>query len=212
MTVDNKPVTIVGVAQPAPTFPQRMDALLNMVISEHHTSAMMVQGRTHRMTEMIARLAPGATVEQARAEIKTIRERVQKRISGSVRQEFGLQGHGDAVPGSARRESAAHAVAAHGRGGVRDDHLVRQRREPDADARRAARAGARGARGARRGRGATATLAARREPRAGVRRRRARAHHRDRRREAARRAGRSAIRRAPTRSGSTAWCSGSRCS
>ena len=77
VTVDNKPVTIVGVVQAAPTFPQRMDALLNMVISEHHTSALMVQGRTHRMTEMIARLAPGATVQQARTEIKTIRERVQ---------------------------------------------------------------------------------------------------------------------------------------
>src|SRR5688500_18298005 len=47
-------VTVVGVVQPAPYFPARMDALLNMVISEHHTSAMMVQGRTHRMTEMIA--------------------------------------------------------------------------------------------------------------------------------------------------------------
>ncbi len=33
-----------------------------MVISPHHVSALMVQGRTHRMTEMIARLAPGATV------------------------------------------------------------------------------------------------------------------------------------------------------
>jgi predicted permease len=75
--VDNKPVTIVGIVQPAPTFPDRMDALMNMVISEHHTSALMVQGRTHRMTEMIARLAPAATVEQARTEIKTIRARVQ---------------------------------------------------------------------------------------------------------------------------------------
>jgi predicted permease len=53
-----------------------MDALLNMVISEHHTSAMMVHGRTHRMTEMIARLAPGATVEQARNEVATITARV----------------------------------------------------------------------------------------------------------------------------------------
>jgi predicted permease len=70
-------VRIVGVVQPAPYFPNRMDAILNMVISEHHTSAMMVQGRTHRMTEMIARLAPGASVEQARAEIAGIRERVQ---------------------------------------------------------------------------------------------------------------------------------------
>lgn len=69
-------VEIIGVLQPAPTFPTEMDALLNMVISEHHTSAMMVHGRTHRMTEMIARLAPGATVEQARAEVATIRQRV----------------------------------------------------------------------------------------------------------------------------------------
>jgi predicted permease len=75
--VDGKPVTIVGVVQPAPYFPRPMDALMNMVISEHHTSAMMVQGRTHRMTEMIARLAPGATIEQARAEVAAIRARVQ---------------------------------------------------------------------------------------------------------------------------------------
>jgi predicted permease len=75
--VDGKKVTIVGVVQPAPYFPKPMDALMNMVISEHHTSALMVQGRTHRMTEMIARLTPGATIEQARAEVNTIRARVQ---------------------------------------------------------------------------------------------------------------------------------------
>jgi putative ABC transport system permease protein len=75
--LDGKKVTIVGVVQPAPYFPKPMDALLNMVISEHHTSALMVQGRTHRMTEMIARLAPGATIEQARTEVNTIRARVQ---------------------------------------------------------------------------------------------------------------------------------------
>ncbi|MFN2316457.1 MAG: ABC transporter permease [Gemmatimonadales bacterium] len=75
--VDNQAVTIIGVVEPAPYFPGRMDALMNMVISEHHTSAMMVHGRTHRMTEMIARLAPGATVQQARQEVATIRSRVQ---------------------------------------------------------------------------------------------------------------------------------------
>lgn len=67
-----KPVTIIGVVQRAPYFPGRMDAILNMVISEHHTSALMKQGRTHRMTEMIARLAPGATVDQARADVKMV--------------------------------------------------------------------------------------------------------------------------------------------
>jgi putative ABC transport system permease protein len=73
-----KAVTVVGVVQQAPTFPTRMDALLNMVISEHHTSAMMVHGRTHRMTEMIARLAPGSAVPQARAEVAAITARAHK--------------------------------------------------------------------------------------------------------------------------------------
>jgi predicted permease len=75
--LDGRGVEVIGVVQPAPYFPNRMDAILNMVISDHHTSAMMVQGRTHRMTEMIARLAPGATLEQARNEVATIRTRIQ---------------------------------------------------------------------------------------------------------------------------------------
>ncbi|HEX9728594.1 MAG TPA: ABC transporter permease [Gemmatimonadales bacterium] len=70
-------VQVLGVIQAAPTFPTRMDALMNMVISEHHTSALMVQGRTHRMTEMIARLAPGASLAQARAEVTSVYARTQ---------------------------------------------------------------------------------------------------------------------------------------
>jgi putative ABC transport system permease protein len=76
--LDGRPVEIVGVSEPAPFFPTRFDALLNMVISEHHTSAMMQDGRTHRMTEVVARLAPGATLEEARNEVNFIRARVQK--------------------------------------------------------------------------------------------------------------------------------------
>ncbi len=74
--VNGKAVPVVGVLQAAPAFPQRMDALMNMVNSEHHLSAMMVTGRTHRMTQMIARLAAAATVAQARAEVATITSRV----------------------------------------------------------------------------------------------------------------------------------------
>ena len=88
--VGGKAVEIVGVVQSAPYFPRPMDALLNMVISEHHTSALMVQGRTHRMTEMIARLAPGATIEQAKAEVATIRARVQKAYPQDVRSGLGV--------------------------------------------------------------------------------------------------------------------------
>ncbi|MGH7712401.1 MAG: ABC transporter permease, partial [Gemmatimonadaceae bacterium] len=75
--VDGRAVEVVGVVQPAPHFPNRNDALMNMVISEHHTSALMVQGRTHRMTQMIARLVPGATLAQAKTEVASIRQRVQ---------------------------------------------------------------------------------------------------------------------------------------
>ncbi|MGI8496785.1 MAG: ABC transporter permease [Gemmatimonadaceae bacterium] len=74
--VGGKAVTVVGVLQPAPYFPERIDALMNMVNSEHHLSATMVTGRTHRMTEMIARLAPGASVDQARREVTAISARV----------------------------------------------------------------------------------------------------------------------------------------
>ena len=76
MRISNRAVQVIGVLEPAPFFPGRIDALMNMSISEHHVSAMMVQGRTHRMTEMIARLAPGATVDQARREIGLITQRV----------------------------------------------------------------------------------------------------------------------------------------
>ncbi|MEO5798728.1 MAG: ABC transporter permease [Gemmatimonadales bacterium] len=72
LRMGGKSVAVVGVLQPAPYFPARIDAIANMVNSEHHVSAMMVTGRTHRMTQMIARLAPGATVEQARAEVQRI--------------------------------------------------------------------------------------------------------------------------------------------
>ena len=75
LRVGGKAVTVVGVLQPAPYYPARIDALMNMVNSEHHLSAMMVTGRTHRMTAMIARLAPGASVEQARAEVAAITRR-----------------------------------------------------------------------------------------------------------------------------------------
>jgi predicted permease len=74
--IGGKPVLVIGVLQPAPYFPTRIDALMNMVNSAHHVSAMMVTGRTHRMTEMIARLAPAATVDQARREVADITKRV----------------------------------------------------------------------------------------------------------------------------------------
>ncbi|HKW47704.1 MAG TPA: ABC transporter permease, partial [Gemmatimonadaceae bacterium] len=64
--------TIVGVVQRTPQYPTKTDMFVNVVTSPHHLSATMKQGRTHRMTEVFARLAPDASVEQARAEIARI--------------------------------------------------------------------------------------------------------------------------------------------
>jgi putative ABC transport system permease protein len=64
--------TIIGVVQRAPHYPQHTDVFVNMVTSPHHLSATMVQGRTHRMTEVFGRLAESATVDQARAEITRV--------------------------------------------------------------------------------------------------------------------------------------------
>ncbi|HSA56276.1 MAG TPA: ABC transporter permease [Gemmatimonadaceae bacterium] len=70
--VNGRTVPVVGIVQPAPRFPGSTDVYVNMVTSPHHLSATMVHGRTHRMTEVFARLAPGVTLEQARAEVKRI--------------------------------------------------------------------------------------------------------------------------------------------
>jgi putative ABC transport system permease protein len=75
LRISGRNAQVIGVLQAAPFFPRRIDALMNMSISAHHVSAMMVQGRSHRMTEMIARLAPGATVQAARTEVAAITAR-----------------------------------------------------------------------------------------------------------------------------------------
>ena len=68
----DRSATIVGVLEPSVPYPADTEIIANVVTSPHHLSATMVQGRIHRMTELFARLAPGATLESARAELKTV--------------------------------------------------------------------------------------------------------------------------------------------
>src|SRR5437016_3343245 len=63
---------IVGVLEPSVPYPMETELIANVVTSPHHLSATMVTGREHRMTEVFGRLAPGAQVEAARAELRTI--------------------------------------------------------------------------------------------------------------------------------------------
>src|SRR5579872_4388378 len=62
--------TVVGVVEPSVPYPAETELFANIVTSPHHLSATMITGREHRMTELFARLAPGATVETARADLQ----------------------------------------------------------------------------------------------------------------------------------------------
>lgn len=63
---------IVGVLEPSVPYPVETELIANVVTSPHHLSATMVTGREHRMTEVFARLAPGAQLDSARAELQTV--------------------------------------------------------------------------------------------------------------------------------------------
>src|SRR4029077_18133930 len=68
----NRSATIIGVLEPCVPYPQETEIMANIVTSPHNLSATMVTGRVHRMTELFGRLAPGVTLDQARAELRTV--------------------------------------------------------------------------------------------------------------------------------------------
>ncbi len=64
--------TVVGVLEPSAPYPADTEIIANVVTSPHHLGATMVTSRTHRMTELFGRLAPGASLEGARAELEGV--------------------------------------------------------------------------------------------------------------------------------------------
>ena len=70
--------TIVGVLEPSVPYPAETEIIANVVTSPHHLSATMVTGRVHRMTELFGRLAPGADLDSARAELRAVHGAILK--------------------------------------------------------------------------------------------------------------------------------------
>ena len=64
--------TIIGVLEPSVPYPAETQLISNVVTSSHHMSATMQDGRVHRMTELFGRLAPGANLDQAVAELRAV--------------------------------------------------------------------------------------------------------------------------------------------
>ena len=125
--INGRSATVIGVAEPAPSFPTENDVFVNMVTSPHHLDATMVTGRTHRMTEVFARLAPGATVEQARAEITALTARLRREHPDAYDPGAGFQVTVAQLRTRSRRRPR-HPPHRDSRAGAA--HRLRQRRQP----------------------------------------------------------------------------------
>src|ERR1700693_2812265 len=77
-SIGDRSATIIGVLEPCVPYPQDTEIIANVVTSPHHLSATMVTGRIHRMTELFGRLAPGVTLDQARAELQSVYSAIKK--------------------------------------------------------------------------------------------------------------------------------------
>src|SRR5262249_41084014 len=63
---------VVGGPGRAVPYPADTEIIANVVTSPHHLGVVMVEDRTHRMTEVFGRLAPGRSIDDARAELTAV--------------------------------------------------------------------------------------------------------------------------------------------
>jgi len=75
---DARTATVIGVLEPSLPYPTDTEIIANVVMSAHHLDATMVTGRVHRMTELFGRLAAGVTLDQARAELRSVYTTMKK--------------------------------------------------------------------------------------------------------------------------------------
>jgi len=90
-SIGDRSATVIGVLEPCVPYPQDTEIIANIVTSPHHLSATMVTGRIHRMTELFGRLAPGATLDQARAELRSAYSAMKKDHPEAYEQEGDFQ-------------------------------------------------------------------------------------------------------------------------
>jgi len=90
-SIGDRSATVIGVLEPCVPYPQDTEIIANIVTSPHHLSATMVTGRIHRMTELFGRLAPGVTLDQTRAELRSVYSAMKKDHSEAYAQEADFQ-------------------------------------------------------------------------------------------------------------------------
>jgi putative ABC transport system permease protein len=90
-SIGDRSATVIGVLEPCVPYPQDTEIIANIVTSPHHLSATMVTGRIHRMTELFGRLAPGVTLDQAGAELRSAYSAMKKDHPEAYAQEANFQ-------------------------------------------------------------------------------------------------------------------------
>ncbi len=78
ISLGSRAATVVGVLEPSVPYPTETQIIANMVTSPHHLGATMNTDRKHRMTDLFGRLAPGATVDAARAELTGVHASIMR--------------------------------------------------------------------------------------------------------------------------------------
>src|SRR5580658_3099115 len=90
-SLGDRSATVIGVLEPCVPYPQDTEIIATVVTSPHHLSATMITGRIHRMTELFGRLAPGVTLDQARAELRSAYSAMKKDHPEAYTQEANFQ-------------------------------------------------------------------------------------------------------------------------
>ena len=75
--MNDKVHTVIGVLPPVPQYPDENEAYMPTVACPFRGSKMMMEGRDHRMMEVFARVKPGVSLLQAKADLSTIAGHLQ---------------------------------------------------------------------------------------------------------------------------------------
>jgi len=91
MELNGTRTRMVGVLRPGAhyTGSRRQDFYVNYATVEHYRSASMLDARNHRMTDVFARLRPGATLEGARGEVETLAARLHQEYPADYPENLG---------------------------------------------------------------------------------------------------------------------------
>src|SRR5439155_1341855 len=83
--------TVGVVLEPSVPYPADTEIIANVVTSPHHLGATMVTSRTHRMTELFGRLAPGASLDTARTELTAVHAAIMREHPEAYSARAGVQ-------------------------------------------------------------------------------------------------------------------------